>query len=192
MEDTRKAINDLHEEFADEDMEKDNEFIESLENECDFCDNEINGDKNARQQEAPKDENDGGYFESKANLVQRKKIIISNTNKLVNTFNENNKLIKESNVQPKTDVQIHDIISKNRDLQKFCKSIDDKVTDGNEKGNEIEEKLTKITSLTIPTLTAKYHTKNETIDECDQLFDQNEAKVNELEETLKAKNVQID
>ena len=86
-----------------------------FQNECDYCDNETNGDKNSRAQEAPT-EDDGGYFESKANLVLRKKIIIGYTNKLVNTFNENNKLIKESNITPKTDIQIHDIITKNREL----------------------------------------------------------------------------
>lgn len=117
----------------------------------------------------------------------RKKIIISDTNKLVNTFNENNKLIKESNIQPKTDVQIHEIITKNRELQKFCASIDNKITEATDKGVELEAKLDKIPKITIPALTAKYDTKNETIDQCDHIFDQNEAKVNELEETLKAK-----
>lgn len=112
----RKDIADIQENFADEDLEKEGEFQSVLINECDYCDNEINGDKNNREKEPQKEENDGGYFLSKANLVTRKKVIISNTNKLVNTFNENNKLIKESNVQPKTDVQIHDIISKNRAL----------------------------------------------------------------------------
>ena len=115
VESVRKNIEDIKETYADEDMEKDGEFTHCLDNECDYCDNEINGDKATRGVE-PKEEDDGGYTLSKANLVTRKKIIISNTNKLVNTFNENNKLIKESNVTPKTDVQIHDIISKNRAL----------------------------------------------------------------------------
>jgi hypothetical protein len=114
-----KDIEDLREKFNDEDLEKDNEFITFLYNNLNYCDIETNGDKNSRSQDLPT-EDDGGYFESKANLVTRKKIIIQNTNKLVNTFNENNKLIKESNITPKTDVQIHDIITKNRNLQKFC------------------------------------------------------------------------
>jgi hypothetical protein len=70
----------------------------------DNCDNEVNGDKNARNQDNVKEADDGGLSESKMNMTARKKMIISNTNKLVNTFNENNKLIKESNIQPKTDV----------------------------------------------------------------------------------------
>ena len=129
---------------------------------------------------------------SKANLVTRKKVIISNTNKLVNTFNENNKLIKESNVQPKTDIQIHDIISKNRALQKFCASIDIKVTEGNEKGFDLEAKLVGIPKVCIPRLVIKYDLKNNTIDDCDKVFDKNEAKVNELEELLKTKTAMVD
>ena len=82
----------------------------------DNCDNEVNGDKNARNQDNVKEVDDGGLSESKMNMTARKKMIISNTNKLVNTFNENNKLIKESNIQPKTDVQIHEIITKNYNL----------------------------------------------------------------------------
>ena len=82
----------------------------------DNCDNEVNGDKNARNQDTVKEVDDGGLSESKMNMTARKKMIISNTNKLVNTFNENNKLIKESNIQPKTDVQIHEIITKNNNL----------------------------------------------------------------------------
>ena len=44
----RKDIADLNEKFNDEDLEKENEFITVLENEVNFCDQEINGDKNAR------------------------------------------------------------------------------------------------------------------------------------------------
>lgn len=44
----RKAIADLNEKFNDEDLEKENEFITVLENEVNFCDQEINGDKNSR------------------------------------------------------------------------------------------------------------------------------------------------
>ena len=77
-------------------------------------------------------------------------------------------------------------------MQKFCTSIDQKVTDGNEKGIEINTKLDGIHTHTIPSLSKKYETKNETIDQCDQIFDKNEAKVNELEETLKSKTSLID
>ena len=41
-------------------------------------------------------------------------------------------------------------------------------------------------------MTAKYELKNKTIDECDQVFDANEAKVNGLEETLKEKTAAVD
>ena len=44
----------------------------------------------------------------------------------------------------------------------------------------------------IPRMNAKYELKNNTIDDCDKIFDKNEAKVNELEEMLKAKTAQVD
>ena len=74
----------------------------------------------------------------------------------------------------------------------FCASIDLKVTGGNEKGNELETQLDKIPNHEIPRLTDKYDLKNNTIDDCDKIFDKNEAKVNELEELLKTKTTQVD
>lgn len=112
----RKDVADIEEHFQDEDLEKDNQFRDELTMAVDNCDNEVNGDKNARNQDNVKEVDDGGLSESKMNMTARKKMVISNTNKLVNTFNENNKLIKESNIQPKTDVQIHEIITKNNNL----------------------------------------------------------------------------
>jgi archaellum component FlaC len=44
----RKNIEDIKETYGDEDLEKDGEFTHCLDNECDYCDNEINGDKNSR------------------------------------------------------------------------------------------------------------------------------------------------
>lgn len=89
-------------------------------------------------------------------------------------------------------MQIHDIITKNRALQKYCATILKKVIEGTSKGTEIMQKLESIDTVHIPHLKIKYELKNETIDQCDQIFDKNEAQVNELEETLKAKTAQID
>jgi hypothetical protein len=52
--------------------------------------------------------------------------------------------------------------------------------------------LEQIPGHSIPALTGKYELKNHTIDECDGIFDANEAKVNELEETLKERTAHID
>lgn len=52
--------------------------------------------------------------------------------------------------------------------------------------------MNKIPAITVPEMTKKYELKNETIDECDGIFDKNEAKVNELEETLKEKTASLE
>jgi hypothetical protein len=45
-------------------------------------------------------------------LVARKKMIVANVNKMVTTFNDNNKLIKDANKSPKTDKEINELIAK--------------------------------------------------------------------------------
>ena len=42
---------------------------------------------------------------------------------MVNVFNENNKLIKESNKQQKTEREISDLIKKNTEIQEDCQKI---------------------------------------------------------------------
>jgi len=186
----RKNIASVHTQFNDEDLEKDNEFRDELEAKTTECDNDINGDKSSRN--ADQASQDGGQPDAKMSLIARKKQIIANVNKIVNQFNENNKLIKDSNKSPKTDKEINEIISKSLDLQNFCAEIDGKVSDGKALATEIDERLEAIMKHKIPELAAKYTTKNEVIDECDELFDANEAKVNKLEATLKEKTAKVD
>jgi hypothetical protein len=52
--------------------------------------------------------------------------------------------------------------------------------------------MDKVPKYAIPRLTTKYDLKNNTIDDCDKIFDKNEAKVNELEELLKQKTAMVD
>lgn len=186
----RKNIASVHTQFNDEDLEKDNEFRDELEAKTTECDNDINGDKSSRN--ADQASQDGSQPDAKMSLIARKKQIIANVNKMVNQFNENNKLIKDSNKSPKTDKEINEIISKSLDLQNFCAEIDGKVSDGKALATEIDERLEAIMKHKIPELAAKYTTKNEVIDECDELFDANEAKVNKLEATLKEKTAKVD
>lgn len=64
------------------------------------CEKDINGDKNERtnRDSFPDTEiDDGGRSEMKMSLQQRKKQIVARINKMVNQFNDNNKLIKDSN-----------------------------------------------------------------------------------------------
>lgn len=49
-----------------------------------------------------------------------KKAIIGNINKLVSQFNENNKLLKESSKQVKTEEALNVLISKNKTIQDEC------------------------------------------------------------------------
>ena len=78
----RKNIAALNTQFNDEDIEKDNDFKNNLEAKVDICDLDINGDKENRAVDAAVD--DGGYSESKLNLIYRKKQIIAAINKMVN------------------------------------------------------------------------------------------------------------
>jgi len=49
-------------------------------------------------------------------IQKMKKAIIGNINKLVNQFNENNKLLKESSKQVKTEEALNILISKNKTI----------------------------------------------------------------------------
>lgn len=183
----RKNIAALHTQFNDEDLEKDNDFRHILTAKCDECDGDINGDPNSPPLPVVPHEQDGGYSEGSQSMIARKKQIISAINKMVNQFNENNKLIKDSNKSPKTDSELNAIINKSKELQDFCASIDKKVTAGKEHAIEIEAKLDAVIDPKIPNAVEKFTEKNNLIDDCDELFDANEAKVNKLEELLKTK-----
>ena len=188
----RKNISALNTQFNDEDLEKDNDFKNNLEAKVDICDKDINGDKENRASAVDPAVDDGGYTESKLNLISRKKQIIAAINKMVNQFNENNKLIKDSNKSPKTDTEINAIISKSLELQNFCADIDKKVGNGKDFAKEIELRLDLIIDPRIPEAVEKFTEKNNFIDDCDELFDANEAKVNKLEELLKTKIGEVD
>ena len=49
-------------------------------------------------------------------MQARKKAIIGNINKMVNQFNENNKLIKESNKVPKSEKEMAELIRRNKEI----------------------------------------------------------------------------
>jgi len=77
----------MKENFSNDDMERINEIFIKCDDKLDECDKNINGDKQQADQDP-----------TKSNTLQaRKKVIIAAINKMVNVFNENNKLIKESN-----------------------------------------------------------------------------------------------
>jgi predicted transcriptional regulator len=90
---------------------------------------------------------------------------------MVNVFNENNKLIKESNKMQKSEKEMSDLIKKNNEIQDDCKKIEDKVSSAKEFATVIDLILDSILDPAIPELKEKYSEKNISIDECDELFD---------------------
>jgi septum formation inhibitor MinC len=90
---------------------------------------------------------------------------------MVNVFNENNKLIKESNKGQKTEKEISDLIKNNNEIQEDCKKIEDKVSSAKEFAAEIDLVLDSILEPAIGEIMEKYLYKNQKIDECDELFD---------------------
>ena len=86
--------------FRNKDLERDNEITYKIEEKLTECDQDINADDDS--------------------LCVTHKLIISAINKIVNRFNENNKLIKESNRSPKTENEMNELISKNIDIQNEC------------------------------------------------------------------------
>ena len=50
--------------------------------------------------------------------------------------------------------------------------------------SEIEQKLSTLETCTIQDVSSKFQRKNKLIDECDQLYDQNEATAKEIETQL--------
>jgi hypothetical protein len=116
-------------------------------------------------------------------LQARKKVIIGNINKMVNQFNENNKLIKESNKVPKSEKEMADLIGKNKEIQDDCKKIDDMINSGKTFAQDINVRLDGLIDPTIFNIKDKYTDKNQAIDECDELFDRANAMIDRLDNT---------
>ncbi len=165
-EDLQKEIDDLNvklgktkDDFAGvqgrldtEDKEKDNDYQFKVLDKINECDKDINGHKSAETQTGP------------ASLTARKKEIIASINKMVNQFNENNKMIKENNKAQKSEKEINELILKNKQIQKECEDIEDKVEQGKVFAGQIDERLNLILDPTLPELEAKFEEKNALID----------------------------
>jgi uncharacterized coiled-coil DUF342 family protein len=99
---------------------------------------------------------------------------------MVNVFNENNKLIKESNKGQKTEKEISDLIKNNNEIQEDCKKIEEKVSSAKDFAAEIDLVLDSILEPAIGEIKEKYLYKNQKIDECDELFDTANAQIDKL------------
>ena len=101
----------------------------------------------------------------------RKRQIIAQINKMVNQFNENNKLIKDANKVAKNEKEMSELIMRNREIQDDCEMIDKRIRYGKEFAKDISIRLDQITGETIEDLRVKYNRKNATIDDCDEAFE---------------------
>jgi septum formation inhibitor MinC len=93
-------------------------------------------------------------------MQARKKDIIALINKMVNVFNENNKMIKESNKQQKTEKEISYLIKNNNEIQEDCRKIEEKVSSAKEFASEIDLVLESILDPAIQEIKDKYSYKN--------------------------------
>ena len=142
-------------------MERINKIYQLCDDKLNDWEKNINGDK-ALHEADPINAN---------NLTARKKVIIAAINKMVNIFNENNKLIKESNKQQKSEKDMVDLISKNTEIQDDCKKIEQKIKSAKDFSMDIDKVLEQILDPTIQEIKEQYSVKNQSIDECDELFD---------------------
>lgn len=175
-------INTLREGFTNEDLERENEIMRELVDKLEQCDDEVNADSEMLDnttESSPEPSNDftqtslmarqaGGNPPS---LQMRKKSIIKDINENVQLFNENNKAVREANKAPKTEREVAELISRNKEIQGQATRIDDKIQAAREYAEQIQARIDGLTEPLISELRAKYQHKNKTIDECDDLFD---------------------
>ena len=170
---TSGEVQKLKDHFVNEDLERENEFFNTMSSKLAECDRDTNGDRGERlpdeKGERPKP------------LQVQKKAIIASINKMVNLFNENNKLIKEANKVPKTEKEMGDLIQKNKEIQDDCQKIEGKIEEAKDFAQDIHERLDKILEPTLQDLKDKYDEKNQLIDECDELFDKANAQIDRLD-----------
>ena len=121
----KEASEALKADFETEDLEMDNEIKNRVDDKIKLCDRDINGDK----AEKVGDLDDRLIGDKSKTMQARKKFIIGQINQMVNSFNDNNKLIKESNKVAKSDSELNDLIQKNLQIQKENKAIEDLISD---------------------------------------------------------------
>jgi len=95
----RIEANEIRTRLDNEDLEKDNEISNKVDDRLCECDRDINGDK--ASEKGPGSDERGK--DKPLSLQARKKDIIAAINKMVNQFNENNKLIKDTNKNQKSE-----------------------------------------------------------------------------------------
>lgn len=111
----RSQVDSFDEKFDTEDLERINE-IQLIEDKLYDEDLNIYGKSEADTTA----ESSTLAGEGEESIQKMKKSIIGNINKLVSQFNENNKLLKESSKQVKTEEALNVLIAKNKTIQNDC------------------------------------------------------------------------
>ena len=117
-------------------------------------------------------------------MFVRRKHILNEINLVVNSYNDNNKLVRESNKLQKSDSELNDLIGRNQEIQRDNEEVQKLINDALLFADQIEEKLNSLLEPVIPEVREKYDGKNALIDECDELFDDCEQQVKRLEKSI--------
>ena len=111
-----QQIVNLKNNFGNDDLERENEFVRQLDEKLETCNRDINGDRSESQREGQSERNPDTKTDKQRSLQARKRGIIALINKMVNQFNENNKLIKEANKVAKNEKEMSELIIRNREI----------------------------------------------------------------------------
>lgn len=90
-------INNLNSQYMNDDLERNNEITSKLQGKLDECSVDTNG-------------------EEAETLQSQKRAVLDKINKMVTIFNENNKLIKDSNKFQSGDREMAEIVKRNKQL----------------------------------------------------------------------------
>lgn len=166
--------------FETEDMELDNEIKNRVEERIAQCDRDINhkGDQASQIEETVP------LHDKSRSLFVRRKHILNEINQVVNSYNDNNKLVRESNKLQKPDSELNDLIGRNQEIQRENEEVEKLINDALLFADQIEEKLKALLEPVMPEIREKYDDKNALIDECDELFDDCEQQVKQLEKSI--------
>lgn len=115
-----QSIINLKNNFGNDDLERENEFVRQLDDKLETCNKDINGDRSESVRGEQSERNPDTGNNKQKSLQARKRGIIALINKMVNQFNENNKLIKEANKVAKNEKEMSELILRNREIQEDC------------------------------------------------------------------------
>ena len=179
-----QSITNLKNNFGNDDLERENDFVRLLDDKLEACNRDINGDRSESNRGEYSDRGNEGKLDKLKSLQSRKRTIISLINKMVNQFNENNKLIKDANKVAKNEKEMADLITKNKEIQEDCNKIADQIGQAKGFAGEINERLDNPMDPTLLQLKDKFMVKNGVIDECDEVFDSASALISKQENIL--------